>query len=359
MSIDIESPYEISNRLVKGCRQILKASQINEKKKVTIFTSRDYPQQHIVNSYYQASLDLGAETTIVINEQFKHPMLFGPDAIKVPKATEAAIWASDMSIFMGMDLFRSPIIEKMKKNNKAGFFGYNSFRSTEKLIINYPPPNESVVKRADAAPKIIKKGSEVRFTTSSGTNLTMVMKSNASGEIGFLQPNKGHIWDILGGSGIYGRLEPDSFNGTYIIAPGDYPSELVHRNGFPYAGDKIIFKIKDNRIIKIEGGISAKLQKEWFDHWGHPNSYLLAHFTIGTHPDMRRDFMRYLNYEIAGWDGEWIEGLIGFGVGIAPPSHTDFMNRNGSVYVDGEQILDNEKFVGPLSDEALGIKHKK
>ena len=358
MSVNVRLyPYQISNKLVKGCRQILKACQVKENAKVTILTSTEYLQQHIVNSYYQAALDLGAEATIIMNEPYKIPGVFGPGSIRVPKATEAALWASDMVVLMGVNIFYTPVLDRIKAEKKPTFFGYNSPASTEWLITRYPPPNASVVKRTHAGVELLTKGSEVRYTTPAGTDLIMGIRGmKGSTEVGFLEPDKGHTWDILAGAGMYAFFESESCNGTYVIVTGDYPSQIVDREiGLPYVGDKITFTIKDGKITKIEGGDGAKLMRQWFESWGTEKSYILAHMGIGTDPRPRKDFERYPFYGVSGWDGEWIEGLINLGVGFEP-SHIDFEQRHGSCWIDSEKILDDEKFIGPLSDEALGIK---
>lgn len=359
MSVNMpQYPYPISNKLVKGCRQILEASKVTESMDVTIITVTSYHQQHIVNSYYQAALDLGAEATIIMNEPYQPPgIIRGPGTMKVPKVTETAIRASDLIITMGINIFGSPLMKQRITEKKQTFFGYNSIAWTEWLIINYPPPCEAVVKRGHAGAELLTKGSELRYTTPAGTDLTMGIKGiKGSYEIGFLEPDKGHVFDILGGAGIYSRFEPESSNGTYVIVPGDFPAPIADRErGFPYTGDKITFKIKDGKITEIAGGTGAKLMKRWFESWNDERMYILDHMGIGTDPRMRNDFERYPFYGVAGWDAEWIEGLLCLGVGNIP-SHLDMMQRNGSAWIDGEKILDDEKFVGLLSDEALGIK---
>jgi hypothetical protein len=366
MSVNVRLyPYPVSNKLIKGCRQILRASHVNEKTKVTMLTSTEYIQQHIVNSYYQAALDLGAETTIIMNEPYKIPGVFGPGSIRVPKATEAALWASDMVVLVGVNMFKTPVLDRIKAEKKPTFFGYNSPASTEWLITRYPPPNATVVKRTHAGVELLTKGNEVRYTTPAGTDLTMGINSKtAHPEVGFLEPDKGHTWDILAGAGMYASFEPESCDGTYVIVAGDYPSQIVDREiGFPYTGDKITFTIREDKITKIEGGNGAKLMRQWFESWNNEDSYVLAHMGIGTDPRPRKDFERYPFYGVSGWDGEWIEGLLCLGVGAGTrararkrTSHIDFEQRHGSCWIDGEKILEDEKFIGPLSDEALGIK---
>ena len=155
---------------------------------------------------------------------------------------------------------------------------------------------------------------------------------------------------------MYAHFKPGSCNGTYVIVAGDYPSQIVDREiGFPYAGDKITFEIRDGKVTKIEGGTGAKLMRQWSGSWKSEDSYVLNHMGIGTDPRQRRDFERYPFYGVSGWDGEWIEGLLCLGIGAAP-SHIDFEQRHGSCWIDGKKILDNERFTGPLSDEALGIE---
>lgn len=352
-------PYEISNQLVKGCRQILKACELKEGSKLALLTATNYRQQHIVNSYYQAALDIGAEPTILMTEPYQVPGLFGKDAIKVPKIVEAAIQAADYVFFLGTNIFYTPVLDRVKAEKKPAYFAYNSEASTEWLITHYPPPYEPLVIRTDAGIELLSKCTEIRYTTPAGTDLVMGKgRRNArqDREVGFLEPSKGHTWDILAGAGIYSFFEPESCNGKYVITAGDYPTQIVDREtGFPYTGDDITFTIKDGKITKIEGGVGAKLMRRWFEAWNSEKSYILAHMGIGTDPRQRRDFEKYPFYGVSGWDGEWIEGLICLGVGYEP-SHLDMMQRNGSVWFDNEKVLDDEKFVGPLSDEALGLK---
>jgi hypothetical protein len=352
--------YPVNNQLIKGCKQILKASKVKEGSKILLLTSTNYRQQHIVFSYYQAALDLGATPTILMCEPFQIPGVFGKDAIKVPEVVDAAVWASEYVFFLGINIFYTPVLERIQREKKPAFFAYNSEASTEWIITHYSPPYEPLVKRTDAGIALLKNTSEVRYTTPAGTDLRMgIKKGTVTREVGFLEPDKGHTWDILGGAGIYAFVEPESTNGTYVIVAGDYPSQIVDREtGFPYTGDKITFTIKDGVITKIEGGVGAKLMNQWFKSWNSEKSYIVAHMGIGTDPRMRKDFERYPFYGVAGWDGEWIEGLICLGVGYEP-SHLDMVQRHGSVWFDNDKVLDDEKFVGPLSDEALRIKRKK
>ncbi|MEM3587323.1 MAG: hypothetical protein QXO71_08400 [Candidatus Jordarchaeaceae archaeon] len=360
MSVVIKNyPYPISNQLVVGCRKILKACQVKDGSKVLLLTATNYYQQHIVNSYYQAALDLGAKSILITTEPFQIPGVFGKDVIKVPEPIEAAIWASDFVLFLGINIFYTPVLERIKERKKPAFFAYNSEFSTEWLITRYPPPCEPVVIRGEAGVDLLKNTSEVRYTTPAGTDLVMgIKRGGETKEIGFLQPDKGHTWDILAGAGIYAFLEPGSSNGKLVIAPGDYPSQIVDReHGFPYTGDKITITVKNGKITKIEGSVGAKLLDQWFRSWEAESSYEMCHMGIGTDPRQRRDFERYPFYGVSGWDGEWIEGLINLGIGYEP-SHLDIMLRHGTVWFDKDKVLEDEKFVGPLSDEVLGIKSK-
>jgi 2,5-dihydroxypyridine 5,6-dioxygenase len=293
----------------------------------------------------------------MMSEPFQIPGLFGKEAINVPKAVDAAIWASDYVFFLGMNIFYTPVLDRILAEKKPAYFAYNSEASTEWLITHYPPPYEPLVKRTDTGVELANNTSEIRFTTPAGTDLTMgVKKGGVRREVGFLEPEKGHTWDILAGALIAVFVEPESCNGTYVIVAGDFPSQIVDREvGSPYTGDKISFTIKEGVITKIEGGIGAKLMNQWLKSWNDERSYVLAHLGIGTDPRQRNDFERYPFYAVAGWDGEWIGGLLTLGVGVEP-SHLDLVQRHGSAWFDEEKVVEDEKFVGPLSDEALRIK---
>lgn len=349
--------YGVSNQLVKGCKQILKASKVKAGTKVTFLTATNYQQQYIVHSYYQAALELDAEAMIIMSEPYQIPGVYGPGSTKVPEVANAAILASDYTFFVGVNVFWSPVIDRIRAEKIPAFAGFNSENCTEWLITHYPPPNQALIKRGEAGAELLKKCSEVRYTTPAGTDFTMGVEGpKAHSEFAFLDPDKGHTWDILAGAGIYCNFVPNACNGTYVIAPGDYPAQIVDRErGLPYSGDKIIFTMKDGKIAKIEGGVGAKMMSQWFKSWNDERIYILSHMGIGTDPRMRKDFERYPFYAVAGHDGEWIEGLICLGVGWGDPGHLDFMQRYGSVWFNNEKVVDDEVFVGPLSDEALGI----
>jgi hypothetical protein len=352
--------YVINNEILKGCRQILKASGVNADHTVTIATYTGWPLQHITNSYFQAAVDLGAETTILMQSQRPFTKLF-----------EKALFETDYVIGVGVAVFPSydpatytNIMDRVEAEKKVGGFlyGINGYKTTEILITKYPPPNEAVVKRVYPGCELMEKAKECRFTTPAGTDLTMEIRGSRA-EVGFLQPERGHVFDIIGGTGIYGFFKVRSPNtyGKIVVVAGDYPAQIVHRDkGFPYMGDKITLTVEKGVITNIEGGAGALMWQRWFDshtrRLGNDDAYVLSHNGIGTDPRMREDFERAPFYGVAGGDGEWMDGVLNLGFALPPTgAHQDIMVRGGSAWLDGEQILDNEQWVGPLSDEVLGI----
>ncbi|MEM1610794.1 MAG: hypothetical protein QXQ57_04010 [Sulfolobales archaeon] len=149
------------------------------------------------------------------------------------------------------------------------------------------------------------------------------------------------IYKPLGGQISWAPKE-DSFEGvivadTFIWPPSDLgvlknPVKLV---------------VKEGRIVKIEGGIEAKIFEKWLASFKDDKMYYIAHVSWGFHPRAR---LRGLPLE-----DERIYGGIEFGfgsqslkfkgkIGLAK-AHTDLGVYNPDVYYDDELIASGGRFV--------------
>lgn len=180
--------------------------------------------------------------------------------------------------------------------------------------------------------------STVRITSPEGTDLTMSIAGRA----------------VLAHDGVSSepREEDDIPGGIAFAVPDEYSSEgTVVFDGsiappLGILGSPIICTVREGKIVKVEGGGDARRFAAWLASYNHPSSYHIVELGVGVNP----------NATLSGVPGpdESISGVIHLGIGdntgfpggrIVGPSHTDAMIMNGSMTVDGREIIRNAQFV--------------
>ena len=138
----------------------------------------------------------------------------------------------------------------------------------------------------------------------------------------------------------------DSINGT-IVADGTITPPLGAIK------DPITFTVEKGYVVKIEGaGTDAKRYEEWMNSFHDRQMRLVAHGSFGFGPNA------LLNGDIVEDERVWGCTEWGFGNvgpqlvsdipgGIPAATHSDGICLNCSVWVDGVQILDEGRVVGP------------
>ncbi|MCZ7545597.1 MAG: hypothetical protein M5R40_19670 [Anaerolineae bacterium] len=133
-----------------------------------------------------------------------------------------------------------------------------------------------------------------------------------------------------------------------MIEPGD-----VLLGFWRHAQSRVVLTLEGGRITKIEGGPDAYLLQAHLERAGDEGAFRLSHAGWGT--DHRADWGH------VGMDSESLYGTvlvaIGRNVFDAPApyrglggsndsvAHFDICCRNTSLYLDGELIIQNEKFM--------------
>lgn len=178
----------------------------------------------------------------------------------------------------------------------------------------------------------------VHITSPEGTDLTMSIEGRA----------------VLAHDGICSepREEDDIPGGIAFAIPDEYSSEgtvVFDGSIAPPLGvlrSPVRCTVRGGRIVEIDGGDDARRFAAWLAGYDHPSSYHIVELGVGVNP----------HATLSGVPGpdESIAGVIHLGLGdntgfpggrIVGPSHTDAMIMNGSMTVDGRDVIRDARFV--------------
>jgi 2,5-dihydroxypyridine 5,6-dioxygenase len=171
-------------------------------------------------------------------------------------------------------------------------------------------------------------GKDVRITCPRGTDFTFKLRKGA--------PKK-NIYFVPGSLSI--PLDPDTVRGTIVL------SSVMH--DYYTVLDRSLTIVVDNQIQSLTGEGADRLIMDRVLRRANNGSYgQIIHLNVGVHPTAR-------------WTGQsFIEDMrasgnnaIGFGVPFWLPgggeNHPDGVVRSQSIWIEGNQIVDNGEFVSP------------
>src|ERR1700737_2962387 len=131
-------------------------------------------------------------------------------------------------------------------------------------------PNVDVRKRSEEGAELLTNASEMRITSSSGTNLAFDLQGRAGAAQHGLadQPGRWDHWPS--GLSLIAPIE-ESSNGHLVVGVGD----LIFTLG-RYVSEPIECTVKDGRIASIIGGVDALLLREWLAAQADPRAYVVG-----------------------------------------------------------------------------------
>lgn len=186
---------------------------------------------------------------------------------------------------------------------------------------------------------LTRASTNVRIKTNSGTDLDFENNPIHPFSCDYGEADKPGIHYLSGQIGWCPEFE--TINGTIVFDGAiDPPLKMLR--------EPVTLSIQKGRVDGIEGGPEAVEFKRWLESFNDPNMFRLAHVCYGFNPGAK------LTGDIV--EDERIWGCTEWGLGYqskedAPPdgimavSHTDGICLNSSVWLDGEQLLDNGNIV--------------
>jgi len=205
-------------------------------------------------------------------------------------------------------------------------------------LVNYP----AMVELGEKLLELTQKSKEVKVTTPSGTDLTF--RNNDRPIFHFTGVcDKAGESRMLGGQVGWGPVE-ETINGTMVIDGSIWPPVELGLLKTP-----IKLTIEKGRIVKIEGGVEAKILEKWLASFEDLNMYNLAHVCYGFNPDAK------LTGKIL--EDERVFGIMEWGIGHQVPeikgkagpakAHTDGVMLKPTIWLNGEIIEKDGEYVHP------------
>lgn len=205
--------------------------------------------------------------------------------------------------------------------------------------IDYP----GVVELGETMKALLEKADEVIIKDKNGTDLKAYNKGRAIRHSGQLATQKGYPI-MLGGQISWCPIE-ESINGTLVFDAAIFPP-----TDMGIISDNVVISLKEGRVTDITGGKDAEKFYSWLKSFDDPNMFRLAHYSLGFNPGVTKATGRIV-------EDERIFGCMEFGIGSqgtaikgafwTAASHTDGVVSKPSIYLDGEPLEIDGKYVHP------------
>lgn len=266
------------------------------------------------------------------------------------KGTLEAVKAADLIVIFHVPLFTKWLKEVMDGGTRVLMI-IDAPDDLEQLMS--PPGLKDALKYAEER---YRKTREVRVISEAGTDLTY-----SCGEYPVMTQwgyadEPGHF-DHWGAGHIHTFPNEKSAKGTVVIQPGD----IVILPYCRYVQDPIRLEIQDGFITKLDGGLDAKLMRDWLDDGkaeeNDRDPYALSHLGWGLNPQAR-----WYSLAMNGAEPERhragarvFAGNFLFSTGPnsqgggkrTTRGHYDVPMRDCTVMLDNEVIIDKGKVVDP------------
>ncbi|MGQ9626601.1 MAG: leucyl aminopeptidase [Anaerolineae bacterium] len=189
---------------------------------------------------------------------------------------------------------------------------------------------------------LTKKAKKMRITTPAGTDVSF-----ENGD----RPVTNELWaDKPGAHFLLGQMGwapiEESINGR-IVFDGSFSGGGEADLGI--LAQPITFHVENGVCVDITGGEEAKFLRGWFERLNDPFMYHAAHVCYGFNPGARLSGLCTEDERVWG-STEWGFGYQGpffKAKGIKAVSHVDGICLNSSVWLDGEQIMDEGRLLHP------------
>ena len=307
-------------------------------------------RREFIQAAFAAAEDLGADIYEMCVNSIPSWTKVGVPTVGKCKGTLEAVAAADLVVIFHVPLFTKWLKQVMTGGTRVLMI-IDAPDDLEQLMS--PPGLKEACKYAES---VYQKTRQVRVLSDAGTDLTY-----SCGEYPVMTQwghadEKGHF-DHWGGGHIHTFPNEGSAHGTVVFQPGD----IVILPYCRFVTDPVTLEIREGHIVKVEGGLDAKLMREWLDDGktsaNDKDPYAVSHLGWGLNPQARWYWM--------GLNGDEPErnraaarvfpGNFLFSTGPntqgggkrTTRGHYDVPMRDCTVMLDNKVVIDKGKLVDP------------
>jgi leucyl aminopeptidase (aminopeptidase T) len=301
----------------------------------------DANDEAVLKATASAVYAAGATPTIVITETRKQSFA------EPPKPLAAAMMDADVAVEFSVKaiLYTKAQINALRRNRAYICLTSLDREAMVRTIawVDYP----KMVEFGDKLAELTTNAKEVRVTSPSGTDFSAKIGGRLFENYGSTADKRKII--MLGGQ-TGGSPVEDTENGVLAFDGNLWPPDEIKNN----IRTPIRFKVEKGVIREISGGVEADILKRYLAEFKDPNMYRIAHFCYGYHPMARQ------TGDIAEVERVWGCFQVGFGrqgpllrpdlkgeLGWDAASHDDGIILKASIWLDGEPVQKDGKFVHP------------
>jgi 2,5-dihydroxypyridine 5,6-dioxygenase len=210
-------------------------------------------------------------------------------------------------------------------------------------------PDASLRARVEHAQGLLQGARELRVTNGAGTDVTYRLGQYAVlTEYGYVdEPGR---WDLWPSGFVLTSGDDEGVEGRVVAAPGD----LIVLPFQAYIREPIEFTIESGRIVDVRGGMEADVLTEYMAGFDDPDAYAVSHIGWGLNEKAKWSAIWTDDAPGSlGMDGRSFYGNVMFSTGPnievggrnATPCHIDLPMRRCSLFLDGEQIIENGEII--------------
>ena len=308
-------------------------------------TRREY-----VQAAFAAADDLGADVYELCVNSIPSWTKVGVPTIGKCKGTLEAVSAADMLV-----IFHVPLFTKWLKQVTSGgtrvLMIIDAPDDLEQLMS--PPGLKEACRHAES---IYRKTRKVRVTSEAGTDLSYECGQYPVMTQWGYADEPGHF-DHWGGGHVHTFPNEGSAHGTVVFQPGD----IVILPYCRYVVDPVKLEIREGHVVRIDGGLDAKLMRDWLEDgrkdasdrdpfavshlgWGlNPQALWYGIALNGDEPERHRAAARTFPGNFLFSTGPNTQG----GGKRDTKGHYDVPMRDCSVALDGTVVIDRGRIVDP------------
>ncbi|MGC7404361.1 hypothetical protein ACPWR0_10985 [Pandoraea pneumonica] len=341
---------EINNaRIPSLFRKQLEKCKVREGETVVVLSDLTVRDDYI-NAAIVGAEELGANAYEIRLGTVPSWIRVGVDVISQCKGAMDALTKADLIVMFHVPIWADWMQHVLKAGGRILLI-HDSPDDLEELMAP-----EGLKEAVQYSESILKKARTGRMTRKDGTDLRWTGGQYGTFALWGAADEKGH-WDLWGGGFVQMFPNDGSANGRVILQPGD----IVILPYCRYVSDPVDLQIKDGIITSIDGGLDAKLIRDWLvDNQRSPDDtdpFAVSHLGWGLNPQARWYWgglygdvpeRNRANARVFAGNFLFSTGPNTLGGGNRETmGHCDIPMRDCTVTIDDKLIMDEGRFVDP------------